>query len=258
MSPFDGVARESEIPNADDATIPPIQENKVPGPCRDIVRIAHEYRRPPLNETRNEIPVVNEGVLVEVRADLPADARAKPVHYVEPAVVGKHVADRVEVACVEALDVGKQARALRLGQHRNTKMLRLPRQLAKVQASALQGGLDGGNAASHDICNLPYGVAEHVSQEDGTTRAHRKTHEGPQAGCRDLTIVHEVSWVGKHLQVRIGTSRIMATAAPRTVQRRVVRDSKEPASRIGDRWSLGQSLDRLQEGLVDHILGIDH
>jgi hypothetical protein len=195
---------------------------------------------------------------MKVPADLPSAARAKPVHQVEPDVVGTHVAYRVEVARVEALNVGSKARALRLHLHGKTKVVRLPRQLAEAQATPLQSGLDGRNAASHDVCNFLDGVAEHVAQNHGTALAHRKTHEGPKAGCRDLTIVHGVSGVGKHLQILIGTSSVMATAAPQKVERGVVSNSKQPASQIRDRWSVGQSLDRLQERLLDHILAINH
>jgi hypothetical protein len=115
FGPFGSIARESKIPNADDAILFPIQENKVLRPSRHIVRIAHEDRRPSVNESRNEVPVVNEGVVVEVCADLGSAAQATPVHEVEPNVVGEHVADRVEVACVEALNVEALPRLSALG-----------------------------------------------------------------------------------------------------------------------------------------------
>jgi hypothetical protein len=255
---FHGVARETEVSNTDDAILLPVQENTVPWPSEQIVRIKHEYRRSPVNESRNEMPVVNERVLMNVPLDLPSAPPAKSVHQVEPDIVGKHVADRVEVARVEALNVGSQPRTLRLRQHGRRTVVRLPRQLAKAQATALQGRLDGWNAGAHDVCNFLYRVTEHVSQDHRTALTHWKSHESPKAGFGNLTIVHGVSWFGQPLQVLIGASRVIATAAPQKVQCGVVSDPKQPGSGIGDRRGLGQSLDRLQERLLDHILRINH
>ena len=138
------------------------------------------------------------------------------------------------------------------------KVVGLLRQLAKAQATALQGGLDGREVAAHDVRDFLHGIAEHVPQDHRAALAHRQAHEGAQAGRHDLAIAHGVDGVGDHLQVFVGTRGVMTCPAPQEVQRRVVGDAKQPASGIGERFGLRLRLDGLQEGFLDHVLPVDH
>src|SRR4029434_5496598 len=111
---------------------------------------------------------------------------------------------------------------------------------------------------AHDVANLLNRMAQDISEDYGAALAHWKTHEGPQAGSRNLTIIYRIDGIRDHIQVYIGMSRIMARPSPQKIQRRVVSDTKQPASRIGNRCSLRQRLDRLQERFLDHILPVKH
>jgi hypothetical protein len=65
------------------------------------------------------MPTVDETVVVKILADLVPAIHPTSVDELEPYLVGKHITDGVEVARVEAVDVGGQKRALGLGQDGN-------------------------------------------------------------------------------------------------------------------------------------------
>ena len=63
-------------------------------------------RRPALDQARGETPVVRLAVVAEVAADLAAAAEPRAVHDLDLHVVGELGAQRIEIAGVEARDVG--------------------------------------------------------------------------------------------------------------------------------------------------------
>src|SRR6516162_4042678 len=102
---FSRVARETKIPDVRDPVAFPLQQNEIrqfPGRIRGV---AHEHRWAPVHQTPNEIPVLEPGIVVEVRSDLRPTLLLKLSNEVEPHLIGEHVAYGIEVARVEALDI---------------------------------------------------------------------------------------------------------------------------------------------------------
>jgi hypothetical protein len=62
------------------------------------------------------MPIVDVRVVVKVSRNLAPALHATPVDEFQPHLIGQHVADGVEVARVEAVDIFGQQRALGLGQ----------------------------------------------------------------------------------------------------------------------------------------------
>ena len=92
---------------------------------------------------------MDAGIVREVGGDLALAVQPRPGDQIEPHLVGEHVADGVEVARVEAVDIGGEA-ATRSGSARTGQgtVLRLLRQLAKALAAAMQAGFDGRDGSS--------------------------------------------------------------------------------------------------------------
>src|SRR5262249_10339669 len=138
-----------------------------------------------------EIPVLEPGIVVEIRSNLRPTLLLKLRNEVEPHLIGEHVAYGIEVARVEVLDISGEQRALGFSQNGWRNVVGLPCQLAQTGTAAMQCRLYGRNAHIHDAANLLEGIAEHVHEDDAAALRHRKAHEGPQASGRDLSIVRD-------------------------------------------------------------------
>ena len=133
----------------------------------------------------------------------------------------------------------------------------LLRQLVKTRPAAVEGGFDRRNGAVHHAADLLQRIAEHIHQDDAAPLRHRKAHEGPQAGGRDLAVLHVGKRVDDHVHILIGAAGVLPSAAAQMIKRGIVRDAKQPAFRIGDRSGRGKGFDRLHQRFLDHILAVD-
>src|SRR5258708_7211889 len=79
----------------------------------------------------DERPVIDQPIFVKIPAASPPAIHARPVDELEPYLVGEHVADGVEIAGVEAVDVSGEKRALGLRQGGNGEIIGLLRQLTQ-------------------------------------------------------------------------------------------------------------------------------
>ena len=64
-------------------------------------------------------------------------------------------------------------------------------------------------------------------------------------------------WIDDHVRILVDARGLLSGAAAQKVQCRVVGDAKQPAFRMGDRFRLRESLDRLHQRFLDHILSVD-
>src|SRR6516162_4116090 len=149
------------------------------------------HRWAPIHQTPNEIPVLEPGIVVEVRSDLRPTLLLKLSNEVEPHLIGEHVAYGIEVARVEALDISGEQRALGFSQNGQRNVVGLPCQLAQAGTAAMQGRLHGRNAHIHDAADFLEGIAEHVHEDDAAALRHRKAHEGLEARGRGLPICRD-------------------------------------------------------------------
>src|SRR5580700_5873371 len=108
LSAVDGVARVTKIEDADEPVASPVQQHEVSWRSRGIAGIAYQDRWPSVDESRNEQPIVRQRVIAEIFTDRALAIHTGLVDQFEPHFVGEHVADRVEIAGVEAVDVGSQ------------------------------------------------------------------------------------------------------------------------------------------------------
>jgi polar amino acid transport system substrate-binding protein len=92
--------------------------------------------------------------------------QAQLVDELEADFLGEHVANGVEVARVEALDISHEQRPLRDPKGRSSVSLRLACELAQPRAPTMQGRLHGRDRALRDRGNLTQRIAEHVHQND--------------------------------------------------------------------------------------------
>src|SRR5262245_32948992 len=125
------------------------------------------------------MPILQSGIVIEVCSNFASTLLLQLGDEFEPHLLGEHVAYRIEVARVEALDVSGEKRALGFRQNGAGKFVGLLCQLAKTRTAAIERGLDGGNAAVCDDTDLLKRVAEHVHQDHAAALRHRKAHEGP-------------------------------------------------------------------------------
>src|SRR5262249_56813338 len=84
------------------------------------------------------MPVLEPSIVVEVRSDLGSTLLLQLRNEVEPHLIGKHVADGIKVARVEALDISGEQRALGFTQNGQRNVVGLPCQLAQAGAAAMQ------------------------------------------------------------------------------------------------------------------------
>ena len=173
----------------------------------------------PVDEAGDELPVLVPGVVVEVGADLCPPVQPGSRDEVEAHVVGEHVADRVEVAGIETVDIAGEAAAFRLGEHRQRMVVGFARELAEAYAAAMQVRLHRGNARVEDAADLVKGIAEHVHQDDAAALAHRQAHQGAQAGGGGLAAFDLAIGVGDRFQIfRVGLDALLARAPAQQIQ----------------------------------------
>lgn len=110
------VARVTKIADADEPVANPIQQHEVDGRSRGIAGIAYQDRGTSVDESRNQLPVLHERVVAKIFADLGLAVHTGLVDQFEAHLVGEHVADCIEIAGIETVDVGVEQRALGLGQ----------------------------------------------------------------------------------------------------------------------------------------------
>src|SRR5262245_12534383 len=99
------VTRETKIPDADDSVACPLQQNEIGRRPRRVARIMHEQGRVPVHQPRNKMPVLQPGIVVEIRSNFASALPSQLGNEFEPHLLSQHVAYGVEVARVEALDV---------------------------------------------------------------------------------------------------------------------------------------------------------
>src|SRR5207249_2389320 len=109
----------TEIADVSELVPRPLQQNEIRRRCGWIARIENEQRETPVNKARHKTPIVDIGVIVKIPPDLALTVHACPVDELQPYFIGQHVADGVEVARVEAVDVFGQQQTLRFGPRRN-------------------------------------------------------------------------------------------------------------------------------------------
>src|SRR6266446_7925081 len=134
---LDRIAGEPKIPDIDKSVAAPLQQNEIRRSSRRIARIEHKRSRAPVHEPWNKIPIRDAGIVAKVVADVAAAAQSQLGDEVEPHVVGEHVADGVEVAGVEAIDISGETRALSFRQGGNRHVVGLLRDLAKTRTAAM-------------------------------------------------------------------------------------------------------------------------
>src|SRR5262245_51184086 len=105
LGAFSRVSRETKISDVRDPVAFPLQQNEIPHFPRAISRVAHEHRRAPVHQSGNEMPVLEPGIVVEIRSHLGPTLPLKLRNEVEPHLIGEHVAYGIEVARIEALDI---------------------------------------------------------------------------------------------------------------------------------------------------------
>src|SRR6266436_4969364 len=115
---FGRVARKTKISDVRDPVALPLQHDEISHLPARIRRVAHEHRWAPLHQSRNEMPILKPGIVVEVRSDLRPTLLLQLRNEVEPHFIGEHVAYSIEVARVEALDISGEQRALGFCQNR--------------------------------------------------------------------------------------------------------------------------------------------
>ena len=104
---FGYVGTVAEIPDVHEPITSPLQQNEIRRRAGWVARIAHEKRGPPVHQRRAQSPVRNPIVVVKVSADLAPPVQATLVDEFQPHLVGEQVADGVEVARIETIDVGR-------------------------------------------------------------------------------------------------------------------------------------------------------
>ena len=138
----------------------------------------------------------------------------------------QHVTNCIEIASVEAVDVGIEQRALGFRQDGERTTLGLLHQLAQARAPTIERGLHGGNATVRYIGDLLQRVAEHVHENNAAALRNRQPHEDVHTGGGDLAIVRAACGVNDHIRVLLGVGGVLAGAAPQKVQCRIVGDAK--------------------------------
>src|SRR5215831_6207739 len=102
---FSRVSRKTKISNVRDLVTFPLQQNEIRQLSGRIRRVAHEHRWVPIHQSRNEMPVLEAGIVLEVRSHLAPTLLSKLCNEVEPHLIGEHLAYSTEVARIEALDI---------------------------------------------------------------------------------------------------------------------------------------------------------
>src|SRR5262245_49059281 len=119
LSPLNRVRRKQEIADVDQLTAGPTQQREMDGPAGSIIAEIEQDRWAAIYETGLYQPPTTHGeILSEVIFDLVAPAVMQLRDQIELDLVRQHVAHRVEVASIEAIDINGQPGALLCGQHR--------------------------------------------------------------------------------------------------------------------------------------------
>src|SRR5215475_1115450 len=148
---FEGIAREEEISNHDNVPVRPLKKNEIGRRSGGIVGIENKDRRSTIHQSRNAVPVAHLRVSAEVLTHVAAAPEAKPVDKIEANILGQHVADAVEIAGIEPVDVGHEAGPLGLSQGWRWTIVAFLCQLTQPQAAPLQRAPDSENGCTCDI-----------------------------------------------------------------------------------------------------------
>ena len=112
LRPFDRITREKEIADSGEAITAPVEQHEIARRRSRIVGIADQHRGTAIDDPRHEPPEIRLGIAVEIGADLALALEPQPVDELEPYILGQHVADAIEIARVEALDIRGEPRTL--------------------------------------------------------------------------------------------------------------------------------------------------
>ncbi len=254
---FDGVARMAEIPDPHQPVAVPVEQHEIGRARRRIARIAHQHRGPPVHQPSHQVPVARLAVVAEILRHLAASVHPGLGDEIEPHFFGEHVAHGVEIAGVEAVDIGGEQRALAGRQVAGWERVGLLRQLAQTRASAMQRRFHGGDAEIRHLGDLAQGIAEHVHENDAAALRRRQPHEGAQAGGGELAILRGACFISDHVGILVGMCGRAPGAAAEKIERCVVGDAEHPAFRVSYLSRIGERLDRLDDRLLHHILAVD-
>lgn len=122
----------------------------------------------------------------------------------------------------------------------------------------MHGGLDCRDVAPGDGPDVVERVTEDIHQDHAAALSHWQLHEVSKTCGDDLAIVDAVDGIGDHVRILIRVNGGEARAAAQKIQRRIVRDAKQPPLRIGGRAGAVVSFERLHERILHHVLAIDH
>ena len=122
----------------------------------------------------------------------------------------------------------------------------------------MQRRLHRRQAEIHDLADFSERATEHIHQDHAGTLCHRQPHEGTQAGAGDLAAGDDVDGIGNHVHFLARPQRFLTVAPPQEIQRSVVRDPEQPAFGIADPACSRKRLHRLDQGILQHVLAVDH
>ena len=102
-------------------------------------------------------------------------------------------------------------------------------------------------------------MPQDIHQDDAAALSHRQAHQCAQAGGGGLAALDLAVGIGERLQrIVIGLDDRLAGSTAQVIQRRVVGDAEQPALGIGQRAGVREGLDRFDQGLLQHVLAVDH
>src|SRR5215471_20329399 len=137
----------------------------------------------------------------------------------EPNVICKHVPDRVEIARVETVDIGRKPNTISLAEGRQWPIVRFLHRFAQAFASTVKGGLHRGNGASSYAADLLQRITEHVHQDHAAPLRYRQLHESAQSGCCCLPLMHCIDGIGNHRQVLVACESLLPEPLAQKIQR---------------------------------------
>jgi hypothetical protein len=112
-------------------------------------------------------------------------------------------------------------------------------------------------ARFRDVGDLVERIAEHVHQDNAAALRHRQAHESPEADGGILAVFHRRGRISDHVPFSFHLAGVLTRAAAQQVERRVMRDAKEPRFGIVDRRERRIGLDRLDQRLLHRVFAID-